>query len=90
MNDTASEGYNNKGDRLKKDLSRLNGKLVKKKERREDLEFTLQKQIIVMNQDWRKYNQEFHSGFNQFEIKDTFRNHLLLDTPDYFLKSEHD
>jgi hypothetical protein len=43
-----------------------------------------------LNQDWRKYNQEFHSGFNQFEIKDSFRTHLLLDTPDYFLKAEHD
>ena len=43
-----------------------------------------------MNSDWRKYNQEFFTGFTQFEIKDSIRKHLLLDTPDYFLKSEHD
>jgi hypothetical protein len=90
MNDMATEGDNNKPEKLKKDLSRINGKLERKKAKREDLEYRMQKQIMVMNQDWRKYNQEFHSGFNQFEIKDSFRTHLLLDTPDYFLRAEHD
>ena len=43
-----------------------------------------------MNIKWRKYNQEFFGGFQQFEMKDLMRKCLQLDTPVYFLKADHD
>ena len=85
---TDSEDY--KQVKFKQEMHKFSTKLLKKKQRRAELEYNLTKSNMQLNPKWRKYNQEFYSAFNQFDIKDMMRKHQLMDSPTYFLKSDGD